>query len=373
MYHLGRKRFGNRLVQSLKPIKKTMFDDILQEWGEKRFRIDQVNHALFRELVLSFDEITTLPTALREKMKAELPFSVLEKVKHITTDDTEKVLFKTEDGHYIESVLMRHHNRKTVCISSQVGCPAGCVFCATGKMGIKRNLTAREIYEQVLYWSRNLKAEWLSENPDGKWVPTNPPFDARVRNIVFMGMGEPLFNYENVIEAIKVLNDPKKFGIGVRHITVSTVGIIPGIKKLMEEDLMVNLAFSLHAPNHELRNKLVPMNKTYPLEDLMKTMDSYTAKTGRRIFYEYVVLKGINDQSEHAHELGKLMQRRMAHINFIPYNVNPECGDELQKPEEAKIRTMQKILLDEYDVPSTVRMTMGDEMAAACGQLANKE
>lgn len=350
-----------------------MFDDILKEWGEKKFRIDQVNHAIFRELVLGFSDMTTLPIALREKMQAELDFSILEKVKHVTTEDTEKILFKTQDGNYIESVLMRHHNRKTVCVSSQVGCPAGCVFCATGKMGIKRNLTAREIYEQVLYWNQLLKAEWLAENPTEKWVPTNPPHGARVRNIVFMGMGEPLFNYENVIEAIKVLNDAKKFGIGVRHLTVSTVGIIPGIKKLMEENLMVNLAFSLHAPNNELRDRLVPMNKTYPLDELMKVMDAYTAKTGRRIFYEYVVLKGINDAPEHAHELGELMQRRMAHINFIPYNVNPECGDELQKPEEAPMRVMQNILLNEYGVPSTIRMTMGDEMAAACGQLANKE
>jgi len=350
-----------------------MFNDLLTSWGEKRFRTDQVNHAIFRELVLSFEEMTTLPIAIREKLSSEAVFSMLTKTKHITTDDTEKVLFKTQDGEYIESVLMRHHNRKTVCISSQIGCPAGCIFCATGKMGIKRNLTAREIYEQVLYWSRILKAEWLAENPAEKWVPTNPPHDARVRNIVFMGMGEPLFNYENAIEAIKFLNDPKKFGIGVRHITVSTVGIIPGIKKLMEEDIMVNLAFSLHAPTNELRNKLVPMNKTYPLDELMKVMDAYTAKTGRRIFYEYVVLKGINDQPEHAHELGELLERRMAHLNFIPYNVNPECGDELQKPEEEQMRTMQKILMEDYGVPSTVRMTMGDEMAAACGQLANKE
>lgn len=350
-----------------------MIDEVLLSWGEKKFRIDQINHGIFRELVSNFSEITTLSVPLREKLTTEVPFSVLEKTKHIRTSDTEKILFKTTDGNYIESVLMRHHNRKTVCISSQIGCPAGCVFCATGKMGIKRNLTAREIYEQVLYWNRILKQEFLEEFPQEKWNATNPPHDARVRNIVFMGMGEPLFNYENVIEAIKVLNDPKKFGIGVRHITVSTVGIIPGIKKLMEEDLMVNLAFSLHAPNHDLRNKLVPMNKTYPLEDLMIVMDEYTKKTRRRIFYEYVVLQGLNDQPEHAHELGKLMFRRMAHINFIPYNVNPECGDELKKPEENAIRIMQKILMDEYEVPSTIRMTMGDEMAAACGQLANKE
>lgn len=350
-----------------------VFSEYLQNLGQKKFRRDQVNQAIFRDLVLSFDEITTLPADLREKMKAEQHFSALEKVKHLKTDDTEKILFKTGDGHFIESVLMRHKNRKTACISSQVGCPAGCVFCATGKMGIKRNLTGREIYEQVLYWNRLLKDEYLEENPDEKWNGKNPPHDARVRNIVFMGMGEPLFNYEHVIEAIKFLNDDKKFGIGVRHITVSTVGIIPGIEKLMSENLTVNLAFSLHAATEELRNKLVPMNKTYALADLMQVLDRYTKKTGRRIFYEYVVLKGINDGDEHAHDLGKLLQHRLAHLNFIPYNVNPECGEELKKPEEDRMRAMQKILMEKYDVPSTIRMTMGDEMAAACGQLANKE
>lgn len=349
-----------------------MFSDYLKNIGQKQFRTDQIHHAIFRDLVLSFDEITTLSSDLREQLKSEQSFSVLQKIKHLKTDDTEKILFKTEDGHFIESVLMRHKNRKTACISSQVGCPAGCVFCATGKMGIKRNLTAREIYEQVLYWNRLLKEEYL-ELGEGKWNGKNPPHDARVRNIVFMGMGEPLFNYENVIEAIKVLNDDKKFGIGVRHITVSTVGILPGIQKLMSENLTVNLAFSLHAGTEELRNKLVPMNKTYPLKDLMPVLDQYTKKTNRRIFYEYVVLKGLNDHDQHAHDLGKLLQHRLAHLNFIPYNVNPECGEELKKPEENRMRALQKILMDKYDIPSTIRMTMGDEMAAACGQLANKE
>ena len=356
-----------------------MFSDLLFSGGEKKYRVDQVNHAVFRELVSAFSEMTTLPKALRDLLTKEAAFSVLTPVKTITAEDTEKTLFKTHDGHFIESVLMRHKGRKTVCVSSQIGCPAGCIFCATGKLGIKRNLTAREIYEQVLFWNRKLKEEWcrdemnrVSNGEKQEWNPLNPPHDARVRNIVFMGMGEPLFNYESVIEAIKFFNDPKKFGIGVRHITVSTVGLLPGIQKLIDEDLGVNLAVSLHAHTNDLRTKLVPMNKTYPLPDLMKILDKYTKHTGRRIFYEYVVLKGMNDREEDARALGELLKLRMAHVNFIPYNVNPECGDELQKPEEEAIRKMQRVL-DEYGVPSTVRMTMGDEMAAACGQLANKE
>lgn len=349
-----------------------MFKKFLEKVGEKKYRIDQVNHAIFRDLVSSFDEITTISESLREKLKKEERFSCLSKVKHLSFKDTEKVLFKTEDEKLIESVLIKHENRKTVCISSQIGCPAGCIFCATGKMGITRNLSSREIYEQVLYWNRYLKKQFLENNPEEKWNPKNPPYDARVRNIVFMGMGEPLFNYENVIDSIKFLNDDKKFGIGVRHITISTVGIIPGIEKLLKENLTVNLAFSLHAATNDLRTSLVPMNKTYNLDDLMLILDKYTKITKRRIFYEYVVLKGINDQEKHAHDLGKLLKHRMAHINFIPYNINLECGEELKKPEEKIIRKMQKILLDDYDVPSTIRMTMGDEMDAACGQLANK-
>lgn len=352
-----------------------MFSDILTAWGEKKYRIDQVNHGIFRELVSDFSEITSLPKALRERFEEEkIPFSILTIQKATITPDgtTEKVLFKTEEGKFIESVLMHHEGRKTACVSSQIGCPAGCVFCATGKMGPGRNLSAREIIEQVLYWNRHLKEQWQKENPDERWNPLNPPHDARVRNIVFMGMGEPMFNYEEVIKAIKVLNDPKKFGIGVRHITVSTVGVIPGIEKLMEEELNVNLALSLHAPTPELRDELVPMNKAYPLGKLMETCDRYTKYTGRRIFYEYVVLAEKNDREEDAHALGKLLEKRMAHVNFIPYNVNPECGDDLRRPEVKQIRKMQKVL-EEYGVPSTIRLTMGDEMAAACGQLANKE
>jgi len=354
-----------------------MFSKYLEETGQKKFRINQVNHAIFRDLVSHFSEITTLSENLRKDLEENQVFSVLQKIKHVKSKDTEKILFKTEDGKFIESVLMRHKGRKTACISSQIGCPAGCVFCATGKMGIIRNLTDREIYEQVLYWNRVLKDEYFEEcekkGETPKWNGKNPPHEARVRNIVFMGMGEPMFNYENVISAIKILNDDKKFGIGVRHITLSTVGIAPGIEKLLEEGLLINLAFSLHAATNELRDKLVPMNKTYNLDVLMPILDKYTKKTGRRIFYEYVVLKGKNDRPEDAHDLGKLLQHRMAHLNFIPYNVNPECGDDLITPDEPEMRIMQNILLNEYDVPSTIRMTMGDDVDAACGQLANKE
>ncbi len=354
-----------------------MFSKYLEETGQKKFRINQVNQAIFRDLVSGFSEITTLSEHLRKDLNENQKFSVLQKTKHVRSKDTEKILFKTEDGKFIESVLMRHKGRKTACISSQIGCPAGCVFCATGKMGIIRNLTDREIYEQVLYWNRVLKDEYFAEcekkGEEPKWNGKNPPHEARVRNIVFMGMGEPMFNYENVISAIKFLNDDKKFGIGVRHITLSTVGIVPGIEKLLEEGLLINLAFSLHAATNELRDELVPMNKTYNLDMLMPVLDKYTKKTGRRIFYEYVVLKGKNDRPQDAHDLGKLLQHRMAHLNFIPYNVNPECGDDLITPDEPEMRIMQNILLNEYDVPSTIRMTMGDDVDAACGQLANKE
>ncbi len=353
--------------------KKESIEHLLRAWGEKPYRVEQVNHGIYRELVSHFSGITSLPIDLREKLEKEkIAFSVIRPVKSIRSADgnTEKTLFETEDKKRIESVLMRHIGRKTVCVSSQIGCPAGCVFCATGKMGITRNLTAREIVEQVLFWNRILKEEWVKETGE-KWKPTNPPHGVRVRNIVFMGMGEPLLNYENVLSAVKTFNDPKKFNIGVRHITISTVGVIPGIERLTEENLPVHLALSLHAATNDLRSELVPMNKAFPLRKLMDAVDRFSARSGRRIFYEYVVLDGKNNREEDGEALGKLLSRRLAHVNFIPYNVNPECGKDLRKPDIESIRRMQNILM-KYGVPSTVRMTMGDEMAAACGQLANK-
>lgn len=331
------------------------YEEYLQQRGEKKYRIDQVHQAVYRDLVESFADVTTLPQALREEMVKDLPVSPITLYKERTSaDGTVKVLFKTPDGHSIESVLMRHANdRNTVCVSCQVGCAVNCSFCATGKLGLTRNLTADEIVFQVLYFMRKLVKE---ENQ-------------KVKNIVFMGMGEPFHNYDNVLEAIKILNDPKKMAIGIRHITISTSGIVSQIKKFMGEHLQVNLAISLHAPTEKVRSSIMPINNTYSLESLMEVLDAYVAETNRRIFYEYIMLKGTNDTVECAQDLGRLLQGKLAHVNLIPFNPIGIKG--MQATTEPEMRKFQKVLMD-YGVPSTIRVTLGQDIDGACGQLAAK-
>lgn len=331
--------------------------EYLENIGEKKYRITQIEKALYKEFVQSFDEVTTLSKDLREKLKNEFPFSSLKvKVEKVSSNkQTEKVLFETYDEQPVETVLMRHRTgRITLCVSCQVGCPNKCIFCATGKLGLKRDLETKEIIDQYLYFARKLKKE-----------------DKKINNIVFMGMGEPFLNYDNVLHAVEILNNPHKIGLGFRHITISTCGIIPGIEKFMQEGIQVNLAISLHAPNDELRTRLMPINKAYPLEELMETLRKFVNKTGRRIFYEYIMLKGMNDSPKEAMELGKLLQGKMAHVNLIAYNPI-DTEDPLQKTHEADIRKFQKIL-EEYGVPSTLRASLGDDIDAACGQLTAKQ
>ncbi len=331
--------------------------EYLENIGEKKYRITQIEKALYKEFVQNFDEITTLSKDLREKLKEEFPFSSLTvKIeKKSSNDQTEKVIFETHDKHQVEAVLMRHlTGRITLCVSCQVGCPNKCLFCATGKLGLKRDLKTKEIIDQYLHFARKLKKE-----------------DKKINNIVFMGMGEPFLNYDNVLHAVEILNNPNKIGLGFRHITISTCGIIPGLQKFMKEGIQVNLAISLHAPNDELRTKLMPINKAYPLADLMDVLDQYVKKTGRRLFYEYIMLKGMNDSPKEAQELGKLLQGKLAHINLIAYNPI-DTSDPLQKTSETDIRRFQRTL-DKYGVPSTVRASLGDDIDAACGQLVGKE
>lgn len=334
----------------------TKLQELLLHNGEKKYRVGQIHQAIYKDLVESIDDITTLPEQVRKLLKENC---FIQSLKNVATaqsanDQSTKVVFETEDHLFIESVLMRHlTGRITLCISSQVGCPMGCAFCATGKMGLKRNLTFYEILDQVLTFQKLLKKEGTG-----------------IRNIVFMGMGEPLMNYENVIQAIRILNDPKKLEIGARHITISTCGIIPGIEKLIGEKLQVKLAISLHAPNNELREKLMPINKKYPLKELIKILDTYSAITNKRIFYEYIMLKDINDQDKHARELGKLLKGKLAHVNLIPFN--PIEKTEFLKTDQPRIKSFQSIL-ENYGIPSTVRVSLGDDISAACGQLAKKQ
>jgi 23S rRNA (adenine2503-C2)-methyltransferase len=264
--------------------------------------------------------------------------------------ETSKFLWKLADGKLVESVLIYAPGRRTVCVSSQVGCPARCAFCASGKQGLKRNLSAEEIVEQVVHIDRCLRKK-----------------GERVCHVVFMGMGEPFENYEAVLKAIRLLNDPKGLNISQRRLTVSTVGIVENIVRFADEGLQVNLALSLHAPNQRIRQKIIPYARKYALEDILQAMLYFTKKTKRDITYEYTLLSGINDAREHAQELSRLLQGHPCTVNLIPYN--PIDGIHLRRPAKEQIDLFRRVL-DEARIPNTCRYTKGKEIAAACGQLA---
>jgi 23S rRNA (adenine2503-C2)-methyltransferase len=327
----------------------------LEKAGERAYRIEQAKRAVFDDLISSWDEASTLSKDLRTMLEREVPFS---SVEHVTTQtsergDTVKSLFKLRDGKNIEAVLMRHHgDRDTVCISSQVGCPMACTFCATGTMGLKRNLTAEEMLDQVLHFARMLRKE-------GK----------RVTNVVFMGMGEPMHNYEAVMESVRSMNGNggKGLGIGARHISISTCGIVAGILRMADEPLQINLAVSLHAPNDELRTKLMPVNRAYPLGKLMPAIKDYIAKTNRKVMFEYLLIDGLNDTIEIADELADLMDHPLFHVNLIKYHTT---GAFVSSPVENRSAFMDR--LKKRGVSVTHRITFGEDIDAACGQLANK-
>jgi len=257
----------------------------------------------------------------------------------------------------IESVIMRHlSGRTTLCVSCQAGCPMACTFCATGKLGLLRNLEFYEIVEQVMYANEFLEPE-----------------DKKIRNIVYMGMGEPFLNYENVKKSILIASAQKKLDLSNRRITISSCGVVPGIEKLGNDFPQISLAISLHAPNDEARKKIMPVDHTYPIDTLMKALDEYVTKTNKRIFYEYIMIAGVTDRIEYAHELAKLLKNRLAHVNFIPYNPGEGImGNNYQPTSKIIMKKFQKTL-EEHGIPSTIRHTMGDDIDAACGQLALKE
>jgi len=323
------------------------------------FRYAQIENAIYKNFITEFSDIQTITKELRELLDANCFYSSME-VETLQTsknDQTTKILFKTKWGEFIESVIMRHLTwRVTVCISCQAGCPMACSFCATGKLGLLRNLDAHEMIEQVLFVAKILDEEWL-----------------KLRNVVYMGMGEPMINYDNVKFSIESITDQKKLDLANRRITVSTCGIIPGIKSFMEDFPQTSLAVSLHAPNDEIRKQIMPVDHTYPLKDLMATLDEYVEKTNKRIFYEYIMINGVNDHIALAHELWKLLEWRLAHVNFIPYNAGEGTNsDGFSTTPRFVIEKFQSIL-QHYGVISTIRATMWDDIDAACGQLANKK
>lgn len=327
----------------------------LKEQGEKEFHAAQILSWIYQKGILSWDEMSNLSKELRSKLAAHIRLSALELVRVTESDDLEtfKFLWRLKDGQLVESVLICSGDRRTVCVSSQVGCPAGCAFCASGKEGFFRNLRPGEIVEQVLQINR-----WLV------------PKDERVSHVVFMGMGEPLKNYDPVVKTIHLLSHPNLLNISQRRITVSTVGIVEGIKKLSLEGLKVNLVLSLHAPNQHIRKKIIPYARKYPLEEILLAMDEYAQKTKRDITYEYILLAGINDHPDHALELAHLLKGKQCTVNLIPYN--PVPGVKLNRPEKKAIKQFRTVLFGSRIV-NTCRYTKGDDIAAACGQLAMQE
>lgn len=327
----------------------------LKEHGEKEFHAKQILSWIFQKSVLSWDQMSNLRKELREKLTAGIRLPVLELVKVTPSNDQEtfKFLWRLQDGQLVESVLICSGTRRTVCVSSQVGCPARCAFCASGQQGFFRNLQPVEIVEQVLQINH-----WLN------------PKEERVSHVVYMGMGEPLKNYNSVVKSIHILSDPTLLNISQRRITVSTVGIVEGIRRLSLEGLKVNLVLSLHAPNQHIRKKIIPYARKYPLEEILAAMDEYAQKTKRDITYEYVLLAGINDHPDHALELAHLLKGKQCTVNLIPYN--PVQGIKLKRPEKKAIKQFRSVLFGSHIV-NTCRYTKGDDIAAACGQLALQE
>jgi len=339
-------------------------------WGEPHFRATQVWTWLYRSLVDDFEAMSNLPAALRTRLAVESDLALLTPLaeQESATGETRKVLFRLRDGNTIESVLMNYYDRRTACISTQVGCGMGCVFCATGQGGLARNLSAGEIVAQVLYLARELRTAAIGQAQEQGIqadLAAHP-----VTNIVFMGMGEPLANYAATRRAIETLADDRGYNLGVRHMTISTVGLVPGIRRLAEEGLPVNLAISLHAPDDELRNRLVPVNRRYPLAELMAAAQDYVAKTHRRITIEYALMAGINDAVDQARALATLLDGMLCHVNLIPLNLTP--GSPLQPSPREQVEAFRSIL-EGAGIPTTVRIRRGIDIEAGCGQLRRRQ
>ena len=336
--------------------------EAVAEMGEKPFRAKQLSQHYFSRLAHEPAEWTDIPAAAREKLAAELLPDLMSVVRHVSCDDdtTRKTLWKLHDGTLVESVLMRYPDRVTMCISSQAGCGMNCPFCATGQAGLDRNLSTAEIVHQIVDGVRALR--------DGD-VPGGP---ARLSNIVFMGMGEPLANYKRVVGAIRRLTDPEPDGLGLsqRGITVSTVGLVPAMLRFADEGFKCRLAVSLHAPDDELRDTLVPVNTRWNVREVLDAAWEYADKSARRISIEYALIKDINDQAWRADLLGRLLKGKPVHVNLIPLNPTPGSKWTASRPEDEAAFVQA---LEAHGVPVTVRDTRGQEIDGACGQLAATE
>ncbi len=337
----------------MKNIKDYNLDSLKEEFinmGEKPFRAEQVFKWLYEEKVKEFDEMTNLSLALREKLKENYTmcnFNILKKQE--SSDGTKKYLFDILDGNAIETVLMSYHHGYSLCVSSQVGCKMGCKFCASTGIQFARNLTSGEIVEQI-----------LAVEQDN---------NIRIANIVFMGIGEPLDNYDNVVNAIRIINNQKGINIGARHISISTSGLVPKIYKLAEENIQCTLSISLHATTNEKRSSMMPVNKLYPIEELLKACKDYINKTNRRISFEYALAKDNNDNLEDAKRLVHLLKGMICHVNLIPIN-KIENGAYTKSSNENIMKFRD--YLNDHGIVATIRRELGSDIDAACGQLRRK-
>jgi len=322
--------------------------------GEKKFRASQVFEWLYRNKATSFDEMTNISLKLIEKLKEDFTIEVIHlKIKKESIDGTIKYLFELKDGSLIETVLMRHSYGNSVCVTSEVGCAMGCSFCASGELGLVRRLTLSEMVLQVLYIDNELQKR-----------------SERVSNVVVMGIGEPFDNYDVLLKFLNVINYPKGLEIGARHITVSTSGIVPKILEFSDFPLQINLAISLHAPNNDLRSKLMKINKVYKIEEVIEAVKLYIKKTNRRVTFEYILLKGVNDSMEHAKELVRLLRGINCYVNLIPYNkVDTKDYDTTDHERAEEFLS----ILVQSGITTTLRKGHGLDVSAACGQLRAKE
>ena len=334
------------------------FEDLiasLAKLDEPSFRATQIWHAVFKDLAPSYADMTTLPKSLRQRLESVIPWPHINTLQTLASSDgqTTKLLLQLEDGESVELVIMRYAKRNTACISTQVGCAMGCQFCATGQSGFRRDLTTPEIVGQVLTAARLLQSE-----------------SEQLSNIVFMGMGEPLANYEATLRSIRTLNDPRGFSLGARSFTVSTVGIVPGIQRLSQENLQVNLAVSLHTADEALRNRLVPINQRYPVADIVRACRAYVEKTHRRVTFEVALIAGVNDSDSQARQVADVLRGVLCHVNIIPFN--SIANSTWRASPSDRVQSFAHII-ESAGFPVTIRQSRGADIQAGCGQLRAQE
>ena len=336
-------------MKSIYSITRKKLEDYFISNNDKKFRATQIFEWIYRKSIKSFDEITNVNKDSINKLKEDFEFNKLKIIKVQEDKDVKKYLFELSDGNKIESVVMYHDYGISICISSQIGCNMGCAFCESGRLKKVRNLTVDEMVLQVLQTQENIKE--------------------RISHIVIMGIGEPFDNYDNVIDFINVVNDPYSLAIGARHITVSTSGIVPKIYEFAKDESQVNLAISLHAPNNEIRNKIMKINRAYNIEEIIKAAKDYVKQTNRRVTFEYIMLQNVNDSNECAKELAKLLKGINCYVNLIPYNETNNI--EFKRSTTSNINSFYDILKKE-NINVTIRREFGSKVSAACGQLRSE-